>query len=230
MKRDTTALTARGQSLGTEGEGATHVPPRMVTDRRAQARERSRGAGGKIPGKACRHASQKNPWLAFMTSSSFRLGALILGVILLIAGLMVWWQNTTQDDAVRASQVQLEPDNSALLSVGRQIYFSQCAACHGEQLQGEPNWRDRGADGRLPAPPHDPSGHTWHHPDAQLFALTKYGIGPTVGQPDYPSNMPAYDGVLTDHEIIAVLSWIKAQWPEEIQQKHDDINRQAAQR
>ena len=27
---------------------------------------------------------------------------------------------------------------------------------------------------QFPAPPHDASGHTWHHPDAMLFKVTKY--------------------------------------------------------
>ena len=27
----------------------------------------------------------------------------------------------------------------------------------------------------LPAPPHNETGHTWHHPDEMLFAITKYG-------------------------------------------------------
>ena len=36
--------------------------------------------------------------------------------------------------------------------------------------------------------------------------------------------MPIYGGVLSDDEIVAVLSWIKAQWPPEIRQRHDEIN------
>ena len=31
---------------------------------------------------------------------------------------------------------------------------------------------------------------------------------------------------LSDDEIVAVLSWIKAQWPLEVQQRHDEINAQ----
>lgn len=73
---------------------------------------------------------------------------------------------------------------------------------------------------------HDQSGHTWHHPDAQLFATTKYGLAKLIQQPDYQTNMPIYDGVLNDSEIIAVLSWIKAQWPKETQARHDQANAQ----
>ena len=99
-----------------------------------------------------------------------------------------------------------------------------CASCHGANLEGQANWRQRKPDGRLPAPPHDETGHTWHHPDAQLFALTKYGPANLVSQGSYESDMPGYDGVLSDAEIVAVLSYIKSTWPREIRKQHDRIN------
>jgi mono/diheme cytochrome c family protein len=40
--------------------------------------------------------------------------------------------------------------------------------------------------------------------------------------------MPAYAGVLGDDDIIAVLSWIKSQWPAEIRRRHDEMNARAA--
>jgi hypothetical protein len=52
-------------------------------------------------------------------------------------------------------------------------------ALPGANLEGQPNWKERQANGRLPAPPHDASGHTWHHPDAQLFGITKQGSRPS---------------------------------------------------
>ena len=75
----------------------------------------------------------------------------------------------------------------------------------------------------MPAPPHDESGHTWHHSDQYLFLMTKYGIEEMIGK-RYPNNMPAYKDVLTDNEIIAVLSYIKSTWPEHIKQQHDLLN------
>jgi mono/diheme cytochrome c family protein len=36
--------------------------------------------------------------------------------------------------------------------------------------------------------------------------------------------MPTYDGVLSDAEIVAVLSWIKAQWPAEIRKQQEEMN------
>jgi len=148
-------------------------------------------------------------------------------VALSIGGTAIWLGGRTGADRAAAS-VSLEPDNRVLTAEGRQIYADQCAACHGADLEGQPNWRSRGPDGRLPAPPHDPSGHTWHHPDEQLFALTKYGPERLVADPDYRSNMPGFEGALTDREIVAVLSYIKRMWPAEIQARHDEINRRTA--
>ena len=72
------------------------------------------------------------------------------------------------------------PDLSAAerVDAGRVVYEAHCASCHGEKLEGQPNWRDRLPNGRLPAPPHDDSGHTWHHPFEVLFAITRNGLVP----------------------------------------------------
>ena len=122
----------------------------------------------------------------------------------------------------------LQPDNTRLTALGATIYQAQCVACHGAQLEGQPNWRERGPDGLLPAPPHDASGHTWHHPDAVLFRITRNGVAQEINDPSYRTAMPAFAGVLSDAEIVAVLSWIKAQWPTEIRERHDKINAQHA--
>lgn len=117
----------------------------------------------------------------------------------------------------------LKPDDAQLVGQGERIYESDCASCHGTDLEGEEDWRRRDADGYLPAPPHDETGHTWHHPDEMLFEMTKYGMEPFAGE-DYPSRMPAFADALTDAEIVAVLSYIKSRWPEEIRQRHDMMN------
>ena len=36
--------------------------------------------------------------------------------------------------------------------------------------------------------------------------------------------MPAFEGILHDEEIAAVLSFIKSRWPERIRQRHDEMN------
>ncbi|WOI58079.1 cytochrome c [Palleronia sp. LCG004] len=110
----------------------------------------------------------------------------------------------------------------SIVAEGAKIYAAECAVCHGVNLEGQPNWRVRGPDGLLPAPPHDETGHTWHHDGETLFNLTKYGLGEMIGDPDYESAMPAFDYVLTEAEIAAVLSYIKSTWPSDIRPPRGD--------
>ncbi|MEP4378496.1 MAG: cytochrome c [Alphaproteobacteria bacterium] len=119
-----------------------------------------------------------------------------------------------------------DPANASLVALGQQVYASQCAACHGANLEGQANWRTRKENGRLPAPPHDAPGHTWHHDDISLFQLTKFGLAALVGQP-VESDMPIFDGKLTDEEIWASLAYIKSRWPQKIRQRQADINKRA---
>jgi mono/diheme cytochrome c family protein len=114
-------------------------------------------------------------------------------------------------------------DNEAV-SMGQALYAQHCATCHGDNLQGQPNWRELKADGTLPAPPHDDSGHTWHHPDAQLFAYTKQG-GQALAPADFKSAMPGFGDKLSDSQIWATLSFIKSRWSIEAQTRQARLNR-----
>lgn len=106
-------------------------------------------------------------------------------------------------------------DTLALME-GEAIYKAECASCHGAKLEGQAEWRTRRPDGKLPAPPHDASGHTWHHPVEQLFAIVKFGMVPPNAPAGYLSDMPAYGGKLTDEQIRRVLAYIESSWPAEI--------------
>jgi len=120
----------------------------------------------------------------------------------------------------------LRPGDSAIVAAGKTTYATNCASCHGANLEGEPNWRKPNPDLTMPAPPHSKRGHTWHHADQILFDLTKYGVAKFIKQGSYKSNMPAYEGVLSDDEIIAVLSYIKSTWPKDVQDRHNQLNAQ----
>ena len=122
--------------------------------------------------------------------------------------------------------VVLNTDDERVISLGQQVYVQNCAACHGAQLEGQPSWYHRDANGYMPAPPHDETGHTWHHSDDYLFSMTKYGIEKVIGK-KYPNNMPIYKDHLTDEQIIAVLSYIKSTWPRHIRDQHNNINARA---
>jgi mono/diheme cytochrome c family protein len=113
------------------------------------------------------------------------------------------------------------------LSSGKNVYAQHCAVCHGAKLEGQPNWQRRLANGRLPAPPHDDSGHTWHHPDEVLFGITKHGLAPPYAPKGYESDMPAFAGKLSDDEIRAVLAYIESQWSPEVLKLRAEMARNA---
>jgi mono/diheme cytochrome c family protein len=114
------------------------------------------------------------------------------------------------------------------LQLGQKVYAQHCAACHGAKLEGQPDWRKPLPNGRMPAPPHDDSGHTWHHPDEVLFAITKHGLVPPYAPPGYQSDMPAFSGLLSDSEIRAVLAYIASHWTSEaLKQRAQMLQNQA---
>jgi len=110
---------------------------------------------------------------------------------------------------------------------GRVLYAQHCASCHGLKLEGQADWRRRLPSGRLPAPPHDASGHTWHHPDQVLLRITKEGPAAVVGN-DYESDMPGFAAILTDQQIRDVIFYIKSTWSERERTYQDQINRAAS--
>jgi len=112
-----------------------------------------------------------------------------------------------QSDGSRA-----DPKDAAQVALGAKVYAQHCAVCHGANLEGQPEWRRRLPNGRMPAPPHDESGHTWHHSDRVLFAITRNGLVPPYASKGYESDMPAFGGKLSDDEIWAVLAYIKSHW------------------
>ena len=123
-----------------------------------------------------------------------------------------------------ASAQVLKPDDPVDASLGKDVYTEHCASCHGENLEGQENWKSPGPDGLLPAPPHDETGHTWHHSEKLLFNLTKFGLAEVAGLKDHKTNMPVYKDVLSDADIIAVLSYIKSRWPKDLQDRHTEMS------
>jgi len=147
---------------------------------------------------------------------AWAIGGTAIGIALATVT-VIWrpWQLALSADATNAS----------LVAEGRAVYAARCASCHGKELEGQANWRERMQNGRLPAPPHDASSHTWHHSDRQLFEITRNGIAGVV--PGYESDMLAFKDVLSDRQIWAVLAFIKSSWPEDIRERQQRLNRKA---
>ena len=105
-------------------------------------------------------------------------------------------------------------------------YVNNCSSCHVINLEGPVKCRSKLPNGIFPAPPHDQPGHTWHHSDNYLFKITKYGVENFIGE-IYPNNIPAYEKILLDGQIISVLSYIKSEGSEDIIYRHNKFNRKS---
>ena len=48
-------------------------------------------------------------------------------------------------------------------------------------------------------------------------------VAEIMGDPGYQSDMPAFADILTDAEIVTVLSYIKSTWPLKLRESHDRL-------
>ncbi|HEV8388717.1 MAG TPA: cytochrome c [Dongiaceae bacterium] len=145
-----------------------------------------------------------------------RLALALAAVAIAIGAVTLWWQ------AVSAARI--DPGDARQVAAGGAVYRAQCARCHGANLEGQPDWQSPLPTGRLPAPPHDESGHTWHHPDDVLVKIVKEGPAfyATLG---VQTDMPGFRDMLSDRDIAAVISYIKSRWPPAIQARQARMNR-----
>ena len=110
---------------------------------------------------------------------------------------------------------------------GHDNYQEYCASCYGVNLEGQANWRSRNEDGTLPAPPHDETGHTWHHETEMLLDYNKLGGQLTLEAivvKNFTSVMPGFENVLTDEQIWEILAFIRSTWPMRIQDAHATLH------
>jgi hypothetical protein len=138
----------------------------------------------------------------------------ILAIILIGTISFTNLRSTTSNSLVTIMETTVPPIptlNPELVASGKQLYNQYCASCHGVNMEGKPNWKVSQPDGSLPPPPHDSSGHTWHHPDSVLIEITTNGGDPTL----YNTKMPGFGDQLTQTEIEAVLETIKSNWGSE---------------
>jgi mono/diheme cytochrome c family protein len=100
---------------------------------------------------------------------------------------------------------------------GAALYEINCGSCHGGASGG--TVRD------IP-PPHNASGHTWHHQDCLLTKIILDGFEDPDAPEDKPK-MPAFKGQLTDEEVAAILTHIKTWWTEEQRQWQRQVTQQS---
>ena len=112
---------------------------------------------------------------------------------------------------------------------GRDVFATNCAACHGAAGEGQPSWHISKPDGTLPAPPLNGDGHTWHHADGFLYRVVREG-GTFQEDPRFPefkSAMPAFGDRLSHQEIVAVLTYAKTLWGDKTRGGYSILESQA---
>ena len=141
--------------------------------------------------------------------------AMLAGGVVIIAAAAGWLWSANSG----ISDGGAMPDEVDIVA-GELLYAENCAVCHGANLEGQEDWRSPGEDGRLPAPPHDESGHTWHHGDQVLFEYTMLGGRELMAAQglEFDSGMPGFGEQLSDEDIWNIIGYIKSTWPERIQE------------
>ncbi len=146
------------------------------------------------------------------------------GVAVLVVGLAGFWLLPPPGRTATATSAHLSGLDPEQVARGREVYLQHCASCHGPNAEGTPNWTQPDTRGNLPPPPHDDSGHTWRHPDAQLADIIRNGMRDPFNQ-TAELTMPPFTGVLSDEEIAAVIAYFKSLWSPEHRQYQDEQNR-----
>ena len=95
-----------------------------------------------------------------------RRGSAAVAALVAVIGTAGWIASAQQAPDAESLTFLGEPITAAQLALGQQLYAANCASCHGANLEGQPDWRRRNENGRMPAPPHDagipgtmPTGH-----------------------------------------------------------------------
>ena len=121
------------------------------------------------------------------------------------------------------SHFPITRDSTLMIARGKIIYESYCMSCHQVNLIGAENWKGVDEDGHRKAPPLNGTGHTWHHDDATLHNIIKYGLAKVAK--NYEGKMIGFGDKINDKQIDSVLSYIKSHWEDEIYERQISISK-----
>src|SRR3546814_14651453 len=91
---------------------------------------------------------RRRGWIADLRRPVMRLVRVLVGSVfaaLFVGGITAWIFSSHDGRA--------DADATAQVALSKPVYVANCASCPGADLEGQPNWRQHKADGRLPAPP-----------------------------------------------------------------------------
>ena len=121
------------------------------------------------------------------------------------------------------SHFPITRDSELMIARGKIIYQNNCISCHQVNLVGVENWKELDEDGHRKSPPLNGTGHTWHHDDATLHNIIKYGLAKLVK--NYQGKMLGYEDRLKDKDIDSVLAYIKSFWPDDMYQHQINLSK-----
>ena len=139
--------------------------------------------------------------------------------ILLILTLSTLLTNLSYSD----NHFPITRDSELMIARGKIAYQNNCVSCHQVNLVGAENWKGLDEDGHRKAPPLNGTGHTWHHDDATLHNIIKYGLAKLVK--NYEGKMLGFEDNLKDKDIDSVLAYMKSFWPNDIYQQQINLSK-----
>ncbi|CAG1013225.1 MAG: cytochrome c [Anaerolinea sp.] len=171
-------------------------------------------------------------WICFGLLLSGVMGSCFVLALIVISGGVTPARSVEEkmahSDTMSAIQIFDQFFDSDQLTRGREIYLQNCAACHGAEGRGQfpeaPFQPD--STGRIGAPPHNDTGHSWHHSDVLLIRYVTEG-----GFSDLTRFylMPPFGDVLTDEQIMLVIAHIKTLWTDEQRARQRQLTIEEAQ-
>ena len=121
------------------------------------------------------------------------------------------------------SHFPITRDSELMIARGKIIYQNNCISCHQVNLVGVENWKELDEDGHRKSPPLNGTGHTWHHDDATLHNIIKYGLVKLVK--NYQGKMLGFEDKLKNKDIDSVLAYIKSFWPDDMYQHQINLSK-----
>jgi cytochrome c len=141
-------------------------------------------------------------------------------IIVIIIGIIQFINFNNEKKTNLEETISLEQAN-IMISKGETLYMSNCASCHGSQLEGKKNWTSgKDEDGQSLPPPLNGEGHSWHHSPDQLFQIIRYGF--KIYNPNYQGKMQGNE-ILSDEDIWSILEYMKSVWPKKIRDQYKSL-------
>ena len=101
----------------------------------------------------------------------------------------------------------------AQYEAGKTLFAQHCAVCHGQNAEQTVEWKIPNSQGQYPPPPLNGSAHAWHHPLSVLRQVIRHGGAPMGGM------MPAWEGVLSEEDMVATIAAFQSFWPDEVYER-----------